>query len=66
MPIFEYSCEKCTYTFDKLVMHQGTKVNCPLCQGEVKKLMSAFSVGASNNVSSKLPPNPSRPMCTTC
>jgi putative FmdB family regulatory protein len=66
MPIFEYNCENCHYTFDKLVMHQQTNVDCPLCQGEVKKLMSAFSVGASNNDSSKLPATSSRPMCTTC
>ena len=62
MPIFEYSCESCNYTFDKLVMHQETKVNCPLCQGEVKKLMSTFAVG----VSDKIPSAPSRPMCTSC
>ena len=66
MPIFEYSCENCSYTFDKLVMQQQAEVNCPLCQGEVKKLMSAFSVGASTNGPSKLPQTPSRPMCTTC
>jgi putative FmdB family regulatory protein len=66
MPIFEYNCDKCTYTFDKLVMHQETKVTCPLCQGEVKKLMSSFSVGASNNISSNLPATPPRPMCTNC
>jgi putative FmdB family regulatory protein len=66
MPIFEYSCEHCNYTFDKLVMHQEADVDCPLCQGEVKKLMSTFSVGVPDKVSSKLPPGPSRPMCTTC
>jgi putative FmdB family regulatory protein len=26
MPIFEYNCEKCNHTFDKLVMQQDTKV----------------------------------------
>ena len=66
MPIFEYNCEKCNYTFDKLVMHQKTEVDCPICQGEVKKLMSTFAVGVSNNVSSKMPSLPSRPMCTSC
>lgn len=66
MPIFEYNCDECNYTFDKLVMHQESNVNCPLCQGEVKKLMSAFSVGASNNDPSRLPATPTRPMCTTC
>ena len=66
MPIFEYNCESCKYTFDKLVMHQATHVDCPLCQGKVKKLMSTFSVGVPDSISSKLPANTGRPMCTTC
>ena len=66
MPIFEYNCGNRHYTFDKLVMHQQTDVNCPLCQGEVKKLMSAFSVGASNKGPNELPATSARPMCTTC
>ena len=66
MPIFEYNCKNCEYTFDKLVMHQETHVDCPLCQGKVKKLMSTFSVGVPDSVSSKLPANSGRPMCTTC
>jgi putative FmdB family regulatory protein len=66
MPIFEYNCEHCHYTFDKLVMRQNADVNCPLCQGEVKKLMSTFAVGAADNDSSKMPTSPIRPMCTTC
>jgi putative FmdB family regulatory protein len=66
MPMFEYSCESCNYTFDRLVMHQETTVNCPLCQGEVKKLMSTFAVGPSDSGRSKIPSTPSRPMCTTC
>ena len=66
MPIFEYNCENCEYTFDKLVMHQETHVDCPLCQGKVRKLMSTFSVGVPDSVSSELSANPGRPMCTTC
>ena len=66
MPIFEYNCDNCKYTFDKLVMHQETYVNCPLCQGDVKKLMSTFAVGTPDNGTGKLPTGPSRPMCTTC
>jgi putative FmdB family regulatory protein len=66
MPIFEYNCDKCKYTFDKLVMHQETHVDCPLCQGDVKKLMSTFAVGTPDNTASKMPSTPGRPMCTTC
>ena len=62
MPIFEYNCKNCEYTFDKLVMHQETKVNCPLCQGDVKKLMSTFAVGTPDNGTSKLPSTQRRQM----
>lgn len=66
MPIFEYNCEHCNYNFDKLVIGQDAQVNCPLCQGDVKKLMSTFSVGASNNADQHLPPMAGPKMCTNC
>jgi len=47
MPIYEYSCDHCSYKFDKLVATANARVTCPLCQGKVKKLMSTFSVGGS-------------------
>lgn len=50
MPIFEYRCEKCDHTFEKLVFSGDTEtVRCPECGSEqVKKLISAFSfMGAS-------------------
>jgi putative FmdB family regulatory protein len=34
MPIYEYKCEDCGYTFDKLVNHHDTDVNCTICQGD--------------------------------
>jgi putative FmdB family regulatory protein len=64
MPIFEYNCEHCSYTFDRLVINQNAKVNCPLCQGEVKKLMSTFAV--QSRTSAAPAPGPQRPMCTSC
>lgn len=66
MPIFEYNCEHCNHTFDKLVLSQNAEVDCPLCQGEVKKLMSTFAIGVPDSVSNKMPSPPSRPMCTSC
>ena len=66
MPIYEYTCEHCNYHFDRLVSSQNTKVNCPLCQGEVQKLMSSFSVGALHNVAGNLPPGVGPKMCTNC
>ncbi len=64
MPIFEYNCEHCSYTFDRLVINHNTQVNCPLCQGEVKKLMSSFAV--QSRTSATRAPGPQRPMCTSC
>lgn len=66
MPLYEYNCEPCAYKFDKLVMSVNDQVKCPLCQGKVKKLMSTFSVGASHEMPSNLPPLPGPKMCTNC
>lgn len=45
MPIYEYRCERCNTTFEKLVFKgDETRVKCPDCGNkEVKKLMSAAS-----------------------
>jgi putative FmdB family regulatory protein len=47
MPLFEYTCEKCTYKFEKLVLGPDSEVKCPLCQSQAKKLYSTFAVGHS-------------------
>jgi hypothetical protein len=47
-------------------MSMDTPVNCPICQGEVKKLMSKFSVGVPDNVADSLPPSVGPKMCTNC
>jgi len=64
MPIFEYRCEHCNYAFDRLVINQTSQVRCPLCQGEVKKLMSTF--GVQIRPAATPAPGPRRPMCTNC
>ena len=46
MPIYEYDCQSCGDSFDKLVRSTATvtKVTCPACSsGEVKKRLSLFS-----------------------
>ena len=65
MPIYEYNCEHCNYQFDRLVSTPNSKVNCPLCQGKVKKLMSSFSVGASHGLAGGIPSTGPQ-MCTNC
>ena len=66
MPIYEYDCEDCGYKFSQLLMSRDTKVTCPLCQGNVKKLMSAFSVGVSHPAVGNLPLTEGPKMCTNC
>ena len=44
MPIFEYKCEKCGKSFEKLVPNASAKVRCDKCgSGDVKKQLSRFS-----------------------
>jgi len=45
MPIYEYRCERCNTTFEKLVFKgEETQIKCPDCGNkEVKKLLSATS-----------------------
>lgn len=66
MPLYEYNCEKCNYKFDRLVMNMDSPVSCPICQGDVQKLMSTFSVGVPDNVADSLPPSMGPKMCTNC
>jgi putative FmdB family regulatory protein len=66
MPLYKYNCEKCNYKFDRLVMNMDSQVTCPVCQGEVQKLMSTFSVGVPDNVTDGQPPSMGPKICTNC
>ncbi len=66
MPLFEYQCNQCRYRFDKMVQRFDTKVTCPVCQGDVQKLMSTFSVGQAQQDANNLPPELRPKMCTNC
>jgi len=50
MPIYEYKCESCEHTFEKLVL--GSKdqdIQCPKCGSlEVKKLLSSINFSGSS------------------
>jgi putative FmdB family regulatory protein len=54
MPLFEYSCMKCGYRFEKLQKDANVQsAECPLCGSvEVKKELSTFSSGGSTSASS--------------
>ena len=46
MPIYEYGCQRCGHTFERLQKVSDAPLNeCPVCdaQGEVKKLISRSS-----------------------
>jgi putative FmdB family regulatory protein len=66
MPIFEYTCEKCAYRFDRLVLRADSDVKCPLCQSQVKKLFSSFAVGHTQASGSSLPESIGPKMCRNC
>lgn len=66
MPLFEYNCSKCHYRFDKMVQRWDVTVKCPLCRGEVQKLMSTFSVGTGQPDVNQLPDQIRPKMCTNC
>lgn len=66
MPLFEYKCQQCSYGFDRIVERWDTQVKCPLCQGNVKKLISTFSVGSPHTGADTLPPELRPKICTNC
>ena len=66
MPLYEYRCDECGHTFEKLVFHLEDKVQCPKCQGGVQKLMSPFSIEIPDEICGKLPKGQERELCTEC
>jgi len=49
-----------------MVQRWDAEVKCPLCEGDVKKLMSYFSVGTGKTVTTALPAELGPKMCTNC
>ena len=47
MPIYEYNCQDCSKTFEKIIWKSEDKeVSCPYCQGKnTIRVLSAFSKG---------------------
>jgi putative FmdB family regulatory protein len=55
MPLYEYRCEECQETFEKLVRAFREEVSCPACaSGQVEKLISGFTLAGA----SRLVPSP--------
>lgn len=43
MPIYEYRCQVCGESFEKMVKLDAAAPPCPACGGDVRKLVSAAS-----------------------
>ena len=59
MPIYEYTCKKCSEKFEVLTFGNGKEVSCPKC--ESKYIKKSFSTFAAISPSS----NTSDPSCVT-
>ncbi len=71
MPIYEFSCRKCSHCFEALVRLGGeSAVTCPACHSpEVQKLYSSFGIGGGGSrlkAASSSCTSCSTKSCTTC
>jgi putative FmdB family regulatory protein len=66
MPVYEFKCQQCGMSFEKLVFHDAGETQCPRCLGKVERLMSRFNVAIPDEVCEKLPKGESRELCTEC
>ena len=45
MPLYEYRCKQCGHQFEKIQSFSAPELKeCPVCQGEVERLLSAPAV----------------------
>jgi putative FmdB family regulatory protein len=66
MPVYEYKCDQCGSTFERLLMHSDEEVSCPAGHSEVQRLMSTFSVDIPLEECARLPKGEERELCTEC
>lgn len=56
MPIYEYRCEDCGSTFEKLVRRTSDAIECPSCgQQHLKQELSVFSAHANGRPQAAAP-----------
>ncbi len=69
MPIFEYRCQDCGTTFEKITSASAADVTCKNCESRrVEKLLSVFAVARPSTAPSESGPcgacgSPRRGMC---
>jgi putative FmdB family regulatory protein len=62
MPLYEYSCRRCSERFEVLVLGSET-ASCPVCQGEdLERLLSVFSAQTKDSAPSRATTGP----CGSC
>ena len=62
MPIFEYTCQRCSQEFEAIVQPGGS-TRCPACGAtRLSKRLSVFAVVGTGDVRSREPGGP----CGTC
>ncbi len=64
MPIYEYTCSKCRFHFEELILSGDPKVTCPKCaSARVSREMSVFSAPSGGRTEEPCPADPGRPSC---
>jgi len=66
MPVYEYTCNECDVTFEKILFHGNEEVSCPQGHSNVQRLMSTFSVEVPAEECAGLPRGEQRELCTEC
>ncbi|MGA1791452.1 MAG: FmdB family zinc ribbon protein [bacterium] len=68
MPIYEYRCNACKHSFERLIRNQKQSVSCPDCgSADVQRIMSSFGFRKDAKESSlNQPNNPSGSSCASC
>ncbi|MFZ3090171.1 MAG: zinc ribbon domain-containing protein [Nitrospirota bacterium] len=66
MPIYEYTCNKCSNDFEKLVFSTTAAVCCPNCSSDnVVKKISLFGMGGGSKSDSSSDSSSSCSSCTS-
>ena len=64
MPLYEYECQKCEHSFEKLVASSDTAVECPECHTtKVQRLLSVPAKPRTGPSSLPMSCNSSGPPC---
>jgi len=64
MPLYEYHCDGCDRTFERLVPRpgEGAEAECPACGAKARKILSRFAV-SSGSAASPADSCPNRGSC---